>query len=73
VAVGTAAGMTSGTRLVFASLLFSGLLVGTVGIDAGPAAVLATATAWLVTTAVRTRWPEPGDPPVGAPVAAGST
>jgi chloride channel protein, CIC family len=72
VAVGAAAGMTAGTRLVFASLLFSTLLVGTVGLDASPSAVLATAAAWLVMTAVRTRWPEPADAPAGAPVAAGS-
>jgi H+/Cl- antiporter ClcA len=49
VAVGAAAGMASMTRLVFASLLFSALLVGTNGIDTVPAAVLATAAAWIVT------------------------
>jgi H+/Cl- antiporter ClcA len=70
VAVGAAAGMTAGTRLVFASLLVSSLLVGLAGLDAGPAAVLATAAAWLVTTAVHTRWPEPGDAPAGAAAAA---
>jgi H+/Cl- antiporter ClcA len=74
VAVGAAAGMTAGTRLVFASLLFSGLLVGTAGADALPAAVLATTAAWLSTTALRTRWPEPGDAPApaGGALAAGS-
>jgi H+/Cl- antiporter ClcA len=47
VAVGAAAGMTAGTRLVFASLLFAGLLVGRNGLDAIPAAVLAAAAAWV--------------------------
>lgn len=47
VAVGAAAGMTSGTGLVFSSLLFSLLLVGTEGLDALPAAVLAAVAAWL--------------------------
>lgn len=55
VAVGTAAGMAAGTRLVFASLLFSTLLVGPVSADALPAAVLATAAAWLAVTAVERR------------------
>jgi H+/Cl- antiporter ClcA len=58
VAVGAAAGMTAGTRLVFSSLLFSSLLVGTNGLDALPAAVLAAVAAWLVTTALQQRFPE---------------
>ena len=41
--------MTAGTGLVFASLLFSALLVGTAGRDALPGAVLAVAAAWLTT------------------------
>jgi H+/Cl- antiporter ClcA len=47
VAVGTAAGMTAGTRLVFSSLLLASLLVGGAGVDAIPAAVLASAAAWI--------------------------
>jgi hypothetical protein len=43
VAVGTAAGMAAMTRLLFASLLFSALLVGTAGVDTIPAAVFAAA------------------------------
>jgi H+/Cl- antiporter ClcA len=70
VAVGAAAGMTAGTRFVFASLLFSSLLVGTAGVDAVPAAVLATTAAWLAATALRTRWPEPGEAPAGGAPAA---
>jgi H+/Cl- antiporter ClcA len=56
VAVGTAAGMTAGTRLVFSSLLFGSLLVGTNGLDALPAAVLATTAAWLTVTGVTARF-----------------
>ncbi len=52
VAVGTAAGMTAMTRLVFASLLFAGLLVGIQGLDAIPAAVLAAAASYLTSTAL---------------------
>jgi chloride channel protein, CIC family len=55
VAVGTAAGMAAMTRLVFASLLFSLLLVGTVGLDTGPAAVLAASAAWVTTYALSRR------------------
>jgi chloride channel protein, CIC family len=53
VAAGTAAGMAAGTRLLFAPLLFALLLVGTNGIDAIPAAVLASASAWVMTTVLR--------------------
>ena len=55
VAVGTAAGMTAATNLIFSSLLFSMLLVGTNGQDALPAAVLAAATAWMAMKALRMR------------------
>jgi H+/Cl- antiporter ClcA len=41
VAVGAAAGMAAQARLVLASLFFGALLVGTTGLDTGPAAVLA--------------------------------
>jgi H+/Cl- antiporter ClcA len=47
VAVGAAAGMAAGTRLIVTSTLFAGLLVGSVGLDAIPAAVLAACAAWL--------------------------
>ena len=53
VATGTAAGMAAATRLLFAPLLFALLLVGTNGIDAIPAAVLAAASAWVMTTFLR--------------------
>jgi H+/Cl- antiporter ClcA len=47
VAVGAAAGMASVTRLLITSSLFASLLVGTAGVDAVPAAVLAASAAWL--------------------------
>jgi H+/Cl- antiporter ClcA len=59
VAVGVAAGMAGMTRLVFASLLFGAILVGTQGLDTIPAAVLAAAAAWLVATAIERRKGEP--------------
>jgi H+/Cl- antiporter ClcA len=55
VAVGAAAGMGAGTTLVFSGLLFSMLLVGTPGLDAMPAAVLAVTAAWLVRVALARR------------------
>jgi H+/Cl- antiporter ClcA len=55
VAVGTAAGMAAATGLLFASLLFAALLVGTSGLDAIPAAVFAAAAAWLTRTALDRR------------------
>ncbi len=51
VAIGAGAGMAAGTRLIFASLLFAGLLVGRNGLDAIPATVLAIAAAWLTVAA----------------------
>jgi H+/Cl- antiporter ClcA len=47
VAVGAAAGMAAGTRMLITATLFAGLLVGHAGLDAIPAAVLAAASAWL--------------------------
>jgi H+/Cl- antiporter ClcA len=47
VAVGAAAGMAATTRLLITPVLFGALLVGPVGADAIPAAVLAAAAAWL--------------------------
>ncbi len=58
VEVGTAAGMAAVTRLLFASLIFSALLVGPTGADTIPAAVLAAASAWLVASAWERRMSE---------------
>ena len=55
VAVGTAAGVAAVTRLLISALLIAALLVGTAGLDAIPAAVLAAAAAWLTVTAVDPR------------------
>jgi H+/Cl- antiporter ClcA len=52
VAVGTAAGMAAATRLLISALLIAALLVGTAGLDAIPAAVLAASGAWLTVTAL---------------------
>ena len=46
-AIGTAAGMAAATRLVLASLIITALLVGSGGVDALPAAVLAAVAAWV--------------------------
>jgi chloride channel protein, CIC family len=55
VAVGAAAGTAAVTRLLVTSSLFATLLVGTQGVDAVPAAVLAACAAWLVIQAVDRR------------------
>ncbi len=55
VAVGTAAGTAAQARLLLTSMLFATLLVGTPGLDAVPAAVLAAAAAWIVATALDPR------------------
>jgi H+/Cl- antiporter ClcA len=52
IAVGAAAGMAAQTRFILTSMLFAALLVGTEGIDATPAAVLAAAAAWLTASAL---------------------
>ena len=52
IAVGAAAGMAAQTRFALTSMLFGALLVGSAGLDAVPAAVLATVAAWLTTTAL---------------------
>ena len=49
--------MTAMTRLLFASVIFAGLLVGTAGIDAIPAAALAAVTSWLTVAAIDDRFP----------------
>ena len=60
IAVGTAAGMVAMTRLLFASLLFAALLVGTAGVDAIPAAALAAVAGWLTMAAIDERFPVSG-------------
>ncbi len=57
IAVGTAAGTTAMTRLVFASVIFAGLLVGTAGVDAIPAAALAAVAAWVTMAMIDERFP----------------
>jgi H+/Cl- antiporter ClcA len=52
VAAGTAAGMAAATRLLISSLVVAALLVGTGGLDAIPAAVLAAVAAWLTVNAL---------------------
>jgi chloride channel protein, CIC family len=47
--------MAAATRLLFASVLFSALLVGTAGIETVSAAVFAAAMAWLTTMALDRR------------------
>jgi H+/Cl- antiporter ClcA len=58
VAVGTAGGMAATTRLLITPALFASLLVGTAGLDAVPAAVLAAAAAWLTISALDRRAPD---------------
>jgi H+/Cl- antiporter ClcA len=58
IAVGAAAGMAAQTRLLISPLLFAALLVGTQGLDAIPAAVLAGSAAWLTLASLERRGPE---------------
>ena len=55
VAVGAAAGMAAQTRLLLSPLLLASLLVGPTATDTIPAAVLASATAWITATALDKR------------------
>jgi H+/Cl- antiporter ClcA len=55
IAVGAAAGMAAQTRFILTAMLFAALLVGSQGLDAVPAAVLAAAAAWLTRTALDQR------------------
>ena len=57
VAAGAAAGLAAQSRLLLTSMLFAALLVGTQGVDAVPAAVLAAAAAWLTVSALDRRRP----------------
>jgi H+/Cl- antiporter ClcA len=52
IAIGAAAGMAAQARLLLTSMLFGGLLVGTAGIDAVPAAVISAAAAWITINAL---------------------
>ncbi|MBN1527802.1 MAG: chloride channel protein [Thermoleophilaceae bacterium] len=52
IAIGAAAGMAAQARLLLTSMLFGGLLVGTPGVDAVPAAVIAAAAAWMTIMAL---------------------
>jgi chloride channel protein, CIC family len=60
VAVGAAAGMAAGTRLLITSTLFAALPVGSAGLDAVPAAVLAAVAAWLTMQTLDRRAERPG-------------
>ena len=55
VSVGTAAGMAAQTRLIVTPVLLATLLVGSQGVDTVPAAVIATASAWLAMALVERR------------------
>ena len=69
IAIGTAAGMAAQARLLIAPILFASLLVGSAGLDTVPAAVMAAAAAWIVSTGLERRM-HAGDPsptPAGAP------
>ena len=52
IAVGTAAGAAAQTRLLITPVLLASVLVGSQGVDAVPAAVLASAAAWLTMAAI---------------------
>ena len=56
IAVGAAAGTAAQTRLLLSSMLLATLLVGSQGLDAVPAAVLAAAAAWITRTALDQRY-----------------
>jgi H+/Cl- antiporter ClcA len=55
VAIGTGAGMAATSKLILTPIVFAELLVGQVGADAVPSAVLATIAAWLTVTALERR------------------
>jgi chloride channel protein, CIC family len=69
VAVGAAAGMAAGTRLLITSTLFASLLVGSAGLDAVPAAVLAARAAWLTVRALDRRATARDEAAAGLPLA----
>jgi hypothetical protein len=47
--------MAAQARLILTAMLFGALLVGTQGLDAVPAAVLAAAAAWITISALEPR------------------
>ncbi len=55
IAVGAAAGLAAQTRFILTATVFAALLVGTQGLDATPAAVLAAAAAWITVSALDRR------------------
>jgi H+/Cl- antiporter ClcA len=61
VGVGAAAGMAAQTRLLFAPLLFSTLLVGLSGLDTVSGAAFAAVAAWLTVRVL-----DPPSPPAAA-------
>jgi H+/Cl- antiporter ClcA len=61
-AIGSAAGVAAMTRLLLSSIVFSALLVGTHGVDATPAAVLAATAAWITISALD----RPAQPPAAS-------
>jgi H+/Cl- antiporter ClcA len=72
VAVGTATGMASQTRMLVAPLVFAALLTGTAGRDVIPATVLAAATAWLTASALGERGARLASRPAGAATSPGT-
>jgi H+/Cl- antiporter ClcA len=66
VAIGAAAGMAAQSKLFLSSMLFASLLVGLQGVDAIPAAVLASAASWLCTSALEARRPAAAQQAAGA-------
>jgi H+/Cl- antiporter ClcA len=58
-AIGSAVGMAATTRLLLTSSLFATLLVGTAGVDAVPAAVLAASAASVTAAGLDRRPPPP--------------
>lgn len=71
-AIGAAAGMAAGTRLLFTPLIFGALLVGTAGRDTVSAAALASAAAWVATYAIDRRGNAPATA-APAPTLSGGT
>ena len=70
IAVGAAAGTAAQTRLLITPVLLAAVLVGTQGTDAVPAAVLASAAAWLTMAAIEGVALGPETPVVDHPHAA---
>jgi H+/Cl- antiporter ClcA len=73
IAVGASSGMASQTRLLISPLLLASLLVGPTNSDTIPAAVLATATGWIIATALSRRKPAAAEAVAEAPTEAPAT